>query len=76
MTYLNKMIPGQKARVIGFTQDSPLCRRLHELGLAPGKLVTYLRRAPMRDPLMIEVGESRLTLRHAEASLVAVEIED
>jgi Fe2+ transport system protein FeoA len=76
MTYLNKLIPGQKARVIGFTQDSPLCRRLRELGLAPGKSVTYLCRAPLHDPLLIEVGDSRLSLRRAEASLVTVEIED
>ena len=76
MTLLNKLIPGQKAKVVGFTQDSPLCRRLHELGLVPGKSVTYLCRAPLHDPLLIEIGQSRLSLRRAEASLVAVEIED
>ena len=76
MTYLNKMTPGQKARVVGFTQDSPLVRRLNELGLSPGRSVTYLCRAPLNDPLLFEVGESRLSLRHSEASLVAVEIED
>lgn len=76
MTLLNKLIPGQKARVIGFTEDSPLCRRLNELGLAPGKSVTYLCRAPLHDPLLIEIGQSRLSLRRAEASLVAVEVED
>jgi Fe2+ transport system protein FeoA len=76
MTYLNKMTPGQRARVVGFTQDTPLVRRLNELGLSPGKSFTYLCRAPLNDPLLIELGDSRLSLRHAEASLVAVEIED
>jgi ferrous iron transport protein A len=76
MTFLSKMNPGQKARVVGFTQDSPLVRRLYELGLIPGKSITYICRAPLQDPMLIEIGASRLSLRHAEAALVTVEIED
>jgi len=76
MTYLNKMTPGQKGRVIGYTDDSPIARRLTELGLVPGREITYLRDAPLRDPLEIQIGLSCLSLRHSEASLVAVEIEE
>ncbi|MBI5266777.1 MAG: ferrous iron transport protein A [candidate division Zixibacteria bacterium] len=76
MTFLNKMIPGQRAKVIGFTQDSPLVRRLRELGIGPGKSVTCVCRAPLNDPLLIRIGASRLSLRRADASLVTVEIED
>jgi len=76
MTYLDRMIPGQKARVIGFTDDNPVTRRLLELGLVPGRAITYLRNAPLRDPMEVLIGTMRLSLRHAEASLVAVELED
>ena len=76
MTYLDKMIPGQMARIVGFSGDSPIIRRLTELGLTPGRRVKYLRNAPLRDPLEIEVGPCCLSLRHSEASLVAVEVED
>lgn len=76
MTFLNKMTPGQKGRIVGFTADSPMVRRLTELGLTPGREVCYLRNAPLRDPLEIQVGPSCLSLRHTEASLVAVELED
>ncbi len=76
MTLLNKMTPGQKARVVGFTQDSPLVRRLRELGIGPGKSVTCVCRAPLRDPLMFEIGACRLSLRRTDASLVTVELED
>jgi Fe2+ transport system protein FeoA len=55
MTSLHKMTSGQRAKVIGFTQDSPLVRRLRELGIGPGKLVTCVCRAPLRDPLLIEI---------------------
>ena len=70
------MMPGQKGRVVYINGDSPVTRRLTELGLVPGRTVTYLRNAPMRDPLEIQIGSSFLSLRHAEASLVAVELED
>lgn len=76
MTYLHRLTPGQSARVLGFTEDSPLTRRLVELGLCPGRRVTYLRQAPLRDPLEIQVGGSSLALRHADAAVVAVELEE
>ena len=76
MTYLNKLNPGQKAKIVGYTHDTPVARRLTELGLIPGRMVTYLRNAPLQDPLEIQVGPCCLSLRHAEASLVAVEVEE
>ena len=76
MTYLSKLAPGQTARVIGYTEDSPIVRRLTELGLVPGRQVKYLRNAPLRDPLQIQVGACSLSMRHSEASLVSVEVED
>jgi len=39
-------------------------------------MVTYLRNAPLQDPMEVKVGPSCLSLRHHEASLVAVEPED
>lgn len=76
MTHLSKMEPGQRAKVIGYTDDSQIARRLTELGLVPGRTVVYLRNAPLNDPLEIQVGQCCLSLRHAEASLVTVEVED
>ena len=68
------MIPGQQGIVVGFTNDSPLTRRLLELGLVPGRVITYLRNAPLRDPMEVQVGPSRLSIRHAEAALVAIKL--
>jgi len=75
MTYLNLMIPGQKGKVVGFARESKLVRRLYELGIQPGRAIVYLRNAPLKDPLEVMVGTSCLTLRHAEAALIAVELE-
>lgn len=76
MTHLNKLSPGQRARVVGYDQDGALCRRLTELGLIPGRSVEYLRNAPLGDPLELRVGCSLLSLRHADAAGVTVEVED
>ncbi len=76
MTFLDKLTPGQTAKVVGFTDDSPIVRRLTELGLVPGRTVKYLRNAPLKDPLQLQVGTSSLSMRHSEASLVTVEVED
>ena len=73
MTFLDKLTPGQSAKVVGYTEDSSISRRLMELGLVPGREVIYLRNAPLQDPLQVQVGRISLSLRHAEASLVAVE---
>ncbi len=75
MTHLNKLAPGQTARVVGFIEDNPVTRRLTELGLIPGRQVKYLRDAPLKDPLQLQVGASSLGVRHAEASLITVELE-
>ncbi len=76
MTFLNKLAPGQRGRVVGFTEDGKISRRLLELGIIPGRLITFLRNAPLQDPMEVQVGPSCLSLRHREASLVTVEPED
>lgn len=75
MTSLNKLTPGQKGKVVGFADESKVCRRLLELGLVPGRSVRYVRNAPLQDPMEVQVGPCCLSLRHAEASLVHVELD-
>ena len=76
MTYLDKLVPGQSARVVGYRSDGPISRRLAELGLTPGRQIVYLRNAPLKDPLQLQLGSGSLSLRHAQAALIAVEVED
>lgn len=75
MTKLSKLNPGQSGTVVVVDGDSPVTRRLTELGLVPGRPVKHLRNAPMNDPMEIQIGSACISLRHAEASLVAVEVE-
>lgn len=76
MTYLSRMVPGQRGKIVGFTDDSTVARRLVEMGLVPGRSILHVRNAPLQDPLEIQVGMSCLSLRRSEASLVLVELQD
>lgn len=69
---LDKMKDGQSGTILALRQQQPAAVRLMEMGLFEGSQVTVLRRAPMGDPLEIEVGDYRLSLRREEAVLVDV----
>lgn len=47
-----------------------LRRRLMELGFVPGTVVRLVRRAPLRDPLEVELCGYHLSLRRSEALVV------
>ncbi len=76
MSNLDKLSAGQSATIVGFEKDGNVTRRLMELGLVPGKKITLVRQAPLRDPVLLKVGSSSLFIRKAEASLVQVETEE
>ena len=76
MNQLDKLNAGQSATIIGFEKDGKVTRRLMELGLVPGRKITLVRQAPLRDPVQLKVGSSRLFIRKAEASLVQVDTEE
>lgn len=61
------------ARIIGFTSDDQISKRLFDLGFAPGELAALVRKAPMRDPLVFDIGGSQIVLRKREASRIMVE---
>jgi ferrous iron transport protein A len=72
ITTIDRLPPRAAAVVVSCS--GPASFRLHELGLLPGTHIRVLRRAPLRDPLQIEVGNSLLALRIREAKSVQVEL--
>jgi ferrous iron transport protein A len=74
MTTLDQLRPGQRAEVVSLSGAPGLVQRLYELGLIEGEPVELLALAPLGDPIEIRVGNSRLTLRKAEAAGIAVRL--
>jgi ferrous iron transport protein A len=63
---------GTVAQVTDVAGADPTALRLLEMGLTPGAVVRVVGRAPLGDPLELEVRGYRLSLRHAEAARVAI----
>lgn len=74
MTTLADLSPGQTATVLSLSGDAALVQRLYEMGLLEGESVAVVARAPLGDPIEIRFGNSRLSLRKAEAAFIAVQI--
>ena len=72
MPTLADLSPGQSAEVLSLSGDAALVQRLYEMGLLEGERVAVIARAPLGDPIEIRFGNSRLSLRKAEAANVEV----
>lgn len=69
---LDRILPGNAARVADVLGTDATALRLLEMGLTPGATVRMVGRAPLGDPLELEVRGYRLSLRRSEAARVAV----
>jgi ferrous iron transport protein A len=74
MPTLSELQTGERAEVLAVTGEHSLVQRLYEFGLIEGETVELLGRAPLGDPIEIRLGNSRLTLRKAEAAGISVRI--
>lgn len=64
--------PGASAEVVSVSLESPMGRRLLDLGFTPKTPVRVLRRAPLGDPSVYELRGMRLCLRRDDAAWVLV----
>jgi ferrous iron transport protein A len=71
---LKDMRPGQRGTVAAFTGEEGQRLRLMELGLLPGTEVRFVRRAPLGDPLEVEVRGFHLSLRSSEAASIDIAV--
>lgn len=73
---LNLLQVGQQAQVVGLSGiNTSLRRRLLDMGLTPNTVVKVIRKAPLGDPMELEVRGYALTLRKADAQLIEVAYE-
>lgn len=69
---LRQMQVGQRARIDSVNAAGELGRRLRDMGLVPGTVVTIVGRAPLRDPVALRLRDFTLTLRNNEADHITV----
>ncbi|WIY83973.1 FeoA family protein [Propionimicrobium sp. PCR01-08-3] len=71
---MSQLRAGQRGVIAGFrdVDDMATSRRLFDLGFSSGTEVEFIRRAPLRGPLMFRVATNEMLLRKPEADLVIV----
>lgn len=63
---------GKSARVISVNGNSPVTKRLMEMGVVPGVSVRLIKSAPFGDPLEVRVRGYNLAMRKSEAQTIEV----
>lgn len=70
---LDELKIGQKGTVLYVAGIGQLKKRILDLGITKGAPVKMIRKAPLGDPVEIEVRGYRLTLRRSECDFVEIE---
>lgn len=69
---MSNLKPGEEAVISGFTDELKYLQ-LMEMGCIPGEKVRLLSKAPFGDPISIQVGSYKLSIRKSEARNILIE---
>lgn len=72
---LNQLEPGEGGRVLGFTENAPMKRRLQDLGIVEGIPIKCLFKSPMKDPKAYLIMKTTIAIRDKDAREVLIEKE-
>lgn len=70
---LDRLKPGQSARVKDINRGNNAQQRLMEMGLVPGVEIELLARHPFMGPVIIQLNNTRIALGRRLASAIEVE---
>ena len=76
LSTLDRMEPGQVARVKKVGGNGAIRRRILDMGLTNGVQIEMVRTSPLGDPIEYKLRGYHLSLRKDEASQIDVEIKD
>jgi len=73
---MREMKDNQEGTIAAVRVAGELGRRIRDMGLIGGTHIRVLGRAPLYDPVALEVGTGTLALRNNEADFIEVEVDD
>ncbi len=71
---LSDFAAGQRGRIVKVNGDGRIRRRLFDMGVTPGAEVLLRKKAPLGDPLEVNLRGYELSLRKSEAACVETEV--
>ena len=72
---LNEFKIGEIGKVVKIIAEGKIKRRLFDMGVTPGATIELKKKAPLGDPLEVNLRGYELTLRKDEAINVLMEVE-
>jgi Fe2+ transport system protein FeoA len=73
---LDNFVIGETGLIKKVEGEGKLRRRLFDMGVTPGAIVTLRKKAPLGDPIEVTIRGYELSLRKQEASLVYLEVSE
>ena len=73
---LSELEIGESGKILSVSGEGAIRRRLFDMGVTPGAGVSLRKRAPLGDPIEVNIRGYELTLRKAEAAFVSVELKE
>jgi len=70
---LDQIIENRKAKVLDIQGGHGVRKRLSQMGIHPGDIITILRFGALRGPILVEVHGSQVALGRGIASRIIVE---
>ena len=70
---LDRLAPDHSAAITAVHATGMAGERMAALGLAPGKRVAVLRRAPFGGPLHLRIGPAEMMIRRADARAILLD---
>jgi len=67
---------GQRGTIASIGAQAEMGRRIRDMGLVPGAVLTVVRRAPLKDPVALRLQDFTLMLRNNEADYITVETDE
>ena len=71
---LSMLKPGDSGKITQIGSIGPLKRRLMDMGVLVGEMVTVEKIAPLGDPIEVTIKSYKLSLRKKEADGIVVEV--
>ena len=73
---LSEFAVGEKGVIKNVLGEGKIRRRLFDMGVTPGAKVLLRKKAPLGDPVEVNIRGYELTLRKSEAACVAMEVKE
>lgn len=73
MKTLAAVQPGESVTVVRLHGQGPVKRRIMDMGITKGTVITVRKLAPLGDPLEINLRNYELSLRKKDAKMIEVE---